>query len=201
MNAQTEPSEPTPEAALEALLEGNRRWTEGRSNHPHQSAERREAVASAQAPMAAVFTCLDSRVPPEIVFDCGVGDLAVIRTGAHVLDNDVVLDSLAFCAVELRTPLIMVMGHQRCGAISAAAHSTGDGSFRAILDALAPARRAALQTHTPEDFVERMVRAHTRLTVNQLAALPEISALVTEGRLRVLGSYYSLQTGAVAILD
>src|SRR5436305_12920658 len=110
----------TPDEALEELLEGNRRWVAGRLAHPDRSLERREELAVAQRPFATVFCCIDSRVTPEIVFDCGIGDLAVIRTGAHVLDEDVVMASLQFAAGVLQTPLMLVLGHQGCGAVTAA---------------------------------------------------------------------------------
>src|SRR5581483_7544207 len=114
------PAELNPNQALERLLEGNRRWVQERQVQPNRSAERRREVAAGQRPFATVFSCLDSRVPPEIVFDCGIGELATVRTGGHVLDEEVVLGSLRFCTELLGTPLMLVLGHERCGAVGAA---------------------------------------------------------------------------------
>lgn len=186
----------SPERALEILVEGNRRWVEGNLAHPNRSVERRQALAEGQAPFATVFSCIDSRVPAEIVFDCGVGDLAVVRTGAHVLDEGAVLASLLFAARELRTPLVLVLGHERCGAVTAArAALEGDGSpapgLKAVVELLRPAYEAA-----GERGVESMVKAHTRLTVDRLT-----SSLASGPSLSVVGGYYSIETGAVSILD
>ena len=103
----------SPRRALKLLIDGNRRWVTGKVTHPHQSVARRVALRHVQHPFATVFSCIDSRVPPELVFDRGIGDLAVIRTGAQVLDEGIVFGSVEFAADHLHTPLILVMGHQR----------------------------------------------------------------------------------------
>jgi carbonic anhydrase len=178
----------TPDRALELLMDGNRRWVEGRLAHPNRSAERRQELAEGQAPFATVFSCIDSRVPAEIVFDCGLGDLAVVRTGAHVLDEGAVMASIRFAAEKLGTPLVLVLGHQRCGAVTAA-HATlereadSEPGLDAVVELLRPARRST---------VEETTQAHTRLTATRLGA---------ELPVRVVGGYYSLDTGAVSILD
>lgn len=202
----------TPEQALELLLEGNRRWVEGRSAHPNSSPGRRGEVATGQQPFATVFSCLDSRVPPEMVFDRGAGDLAVIRTGGHVLDAAVVLGSLQFCAQELRTPLMLVMGHQSCGAVAAAIEvieerQSATAALQSIVEALEPAYRAArfeaaeAAGEGAAELPERMARAHTALTVQAMAKAEGIAPLIRSGALEVLGAHYSLDTGRVAILE
>jgi carbonic anhydrase len=199
----------TPEEALERLMEGNRRWVEERQAHPNRSADRRQELTAGQEPFATVFSCIDSRVPPEIVFDCGTGDLAVVRTGAHVLDAELVLGSLQFCADRLRTPVILVMGHENCGAVAAAIQGIESpaealpAGLQAIVDALRPAYRVATkdQASAGKDLAERMIQAQTFLTVETIAGADSIAPLVRSGELRVLGAHYRLQTGEVSLLD
>jgi carbonic anhydrase len=172
-----------------------------------RSADRRAELAGGQAPFATVFTCLDSRVAPEVVFDCAIGDLAVIRTGGHVLDDAVVLGSLEFSASILRTPLLLVMGHESCGAVRGAVEAIGqdrrtEGGIQAIVDALRPAYESAGPTaRTEEELVDLMVREHTRLTARALAAGETISSLIEEGSLAIRGGIYALGTGEVSLID
>jgi carbonic anhydrase len=142
------PSAPvTPQEALRRLVRGNRRFAADGMRHPRQDADRRRDVASKQDPFAQIFSCIDSRVPPEIVFDQGLGDLFVIRTGAQTLD-DLVQGSVEYGPLEYGTPLIVVMGHQRCGAVVAAVDSLERGidlgpHLDEIVTALEPAYNAA----------------------------------------------------------
>jgi carbonic anhydrase len=189
--------------ALKLLVDGNDRWVKARPTHPHQSLERLGAVRQRQEPFATVVCCIDSRVPPELVFDRGVGDLAVIRTGAQVLDTGVVLGSVEFAPEQLATPLILVIGHQSCGAVKAAIEviqsgGRAPGQIQSIVDALRPAY--ALAVRQRGDLVENMVRAQTRLTVERLRDDPLIRRFITQGELRVVGGYYSLDTGAVTMI-
>jgi carbonic anhydrase len=195
--------EPTPRQALKRLQDGNRRWVKGRLTHPHQSVERRLALRHFQNPFATVFSCIDSRVPPEVVFDTGIGDLAVIRTGAQVLDEGVVFGSIEFTPDHLGSPLILVMGHQRCGAVQSAAHlihdgGTAPGHIQSIVDALRPAYNVAIKQ--PGDLIDNMIRAQTKLTVRRLRADPILREIIHEGRLRIAGAYYSLDTGKASII-
>lgn len=193
----------SPRQALKLLIDGNRRWVTGELTHPHQSVARRIALRHVQHPFATVFSCIDSRVPPEVVFDRGIGDLAVIRTGAQVLDEGVVFGSVEFTPDHLHTPLILVMGHQRCGAVSAAIHTiqsggTAPGHIQAIVDALRPAYRVAIRQSG--DLLDNMVRAQTKLTVRRIRRDPLIEEFIHRGELIVVGAYYSLDTGAVSII-
>ncbi len=192
-----------PHQALKLLISGNRRWVTGRVKHPHQSVARRIELRHVQHPFATVFSCIDSRVPPELVFDRGIGDLAVIRTGAQVLDQGVVLGSVEFSPDHLGTPLILVMGHQRCGAVSAAIHTiqtggTAPGHIQSIVDALRPAYDVAIKQ--TGDLVDNMVRAQTKLTVARLRTDPLLRKFIAKGELHVAGGYYSLDTGRVTII-
>jgi carbonic anhydrase len=184
-------------------MAGNRRWVTGRARHPNQSVNRRLALRNEQHPFATVFSCIDSRVPPELVFDRGIGDLAVMRTGAQVLDKGVVLGSVQFGPDHLGTPLILVMGHQRCGAVTATIEAIrsghkAPGHIQSVVDALRPAYLVAVKQ--TGDLVDNMVRAHTKLTVKRLKNDALIKKFLSRGALKVAGGYYSLDTGAVSII-
>lgn len=157
--------------------------------------------------MATVFTCIDSRVAPEIVFDCRIGDLAVIRTGAHALDEEIVLGSLEFATGILETPLLLVMGHESCGAVLGAVQAIAEDrpapqAIQTIVDALRPAYESVSPGAANHgQLVDLMVREHTRLTARRLAARPTISALIAQGRLLVRAGVYGLDTGRVTLVD
>ena len=198
----TESRPTTGQHALGLLLAGNRRWVTGQVRHPHQSIKRRMSLAQSQSPFAVVFSCIDSRVPPELVFDRGLGDMFVIRTGAQTVD-DVTLGSVEFGPEENGTPLILVLGHQRCGAVIAAInaiqnHGHAPGHIQAVVDALKPAYNVAI--HQSGDLVDNMVRAQTKLTVALLKSDPVLAERVHAGELMIVGGRYSLDTGGVEII-
>ncbi|MFI6315974.1 carbonic anhydrase [Nonomuraea sp. NPDC050556] len=175
------------DAAWAALVAGNRRWASGAARHPHQSPQRRREVSAAQAPFAVVLSCVDSRVPPEVVFDAGVGDLLVVRTAAHTLDP-LVTAAVEYGPQELKAPLVVVLGHQRCGAVTAAAHAlrehaTLPGELPRIVSALRPAYARA------RGDVEAMIRENVLGVVAALRRDP----LMT----RVVGARYDLDSGLV----
>ncbi|WP_052442432.1 carbonic anhydrase [Streptacidiphilus neutrinimicus] len=189
----------TPDRVLRILEDGNRRWVTGRLRHPNQTVARREEVAAGQHPLATVFSCIDSRVPPEIVFDRGVGDLFVVRTAAQTNDG-LVQGAVEYGVEESLTPLLVVMGHQRCGAVTFAVETLNAGEeapahLKDVLDALRPAYEAA--KGLPGDQVDNTVRAQIRLTVRQLEHDPILEPFERTGRAHVVGAYYSLDTGAV----
>ena len=193
----------TPDEALERLIAGNRRFVAGELLHPHQDVERRIEVAPSQHPFASVFSCIDSRVPPEVVFDQGLGDLFVIRDAAQNLDA-LIQGSVEYGPVENGTPLVVVMGHQRCGAVIAAVESLEHGVdlgpyLNEIVAALKPAYDAAKASGVPaEELVDATIRQQTALTVQVLAADPRLVPLVDAGALAIQGAYYSLDTGEVS---
>ena len=123
---RAEPPVRTPDEALARLRAGNERWVAGTARHPNQSLARRRAVAGKQQPYAVVMGCIDSRVAPELVFDAGIGDLFVLRTAAHTLD-DLIEGSDEYGPAENGTPVLLVLGHQRCGAVTAAVETLLDG--------------------------------------------------------------------------
>ncbi|WP_314176718.1 carbonic anhydrase [Streptomyces winkii] len=195
----------TPAEAFERLMEGNERWVSGDLQHPDRDPDRRELVAQIQQdPFGAVLSCIDSRVPPELIFDTGLGALYVMRTGGEAV-GPVVTGSVEYGPVTGGTPLIVVLGHQRCGAVAAAYKSIRDdqplpGNLQAIVDALRPAYRVAVREDGP-DPVETMARAQVRLTAAGLRSNNDLAPLVAKGALAVVGAYYSLDTGEVSVLS
>ncbi len=192
----------SPDDALSMLLAGNQRYMQGSPIHPNQSAERQAEVAQGQHPWAAVLGCIDSRVPPELVFDQGLGDLFVARTAGQVIDN-AVLGSLEF-AVEEGVKLLMVLGHQNCGAVKATISTIQngghpEGKIATLVEAITP---AVLQAESqPGDLVENSVRANIALEVQYLTSSSAIiSNAVQEGAIKLVGAEYNLQSGAVNLL-
>lgn len=194
----------TPAAALRLLMRGNERWVRGKPRHPHQSVRRREHVAPHQDPFAVVVSCIDSRVPPELVFDRGIGDLFVIRTGAQTLDDLVVLGSVEFGPNAYPSArLIFVLGHARCGAVVATieaiqSNKQAPGHIGAVVDALRPAYQVAIKQSG--DLVENMVRAQTRLTVQRLKQDPLLRELIGRDGLMIVGGHYDLDTGRIQVI-
>lgn len=202
---RAEPPVRTPDEALARLRAGNERWVAGTARHPNQSLARRRAVAGKQQPYAVVMGCIDSRVAPELVFDAGIGDLFVLRTAAHTLD-DLIEGSDEYGPAENGTPVLLVLGHQRCGAVTAAVetllrHGHAHGHIEDIVEEIEPAFRAARASGASgPDLVERTIREHIRLTVQELSRDDLLTPLVARRALRVLGGYYSLDTGRVEFL-
>jgi carbonic anhydrase len=192
-------AEATPNA-LTALLDGNQRFTMGHTTHPNQSTTRRQEVASAQEPFAIIVGCADSRVPPEVVFDQGLGDVFVVRAAGQVVD-DVGLGSIEFAVVKLGARLIVVLGHERCGAVEATLKGAGvPGHIGAVVAAIKPA--IARSTSEPGDPLDNAIRDNVRAVVTRLrSSEPVLAPMVREGSLRVVGAVYDLDSGAAQIVD
>jgi carbonic anhydrase len=187
----------TPDAALAELLEGNRRFVTGEVEHRNQDAARRSAVAGSQAPFAVVFGCSDSRLAAEIIFDRGLGDLFVVRTAGHAIGRQV-LGSIEYAVTVLATPLVVVLGHNSCGAVTAARDAAEGaapaGNVAAIVEALAPSVRLAAERGRHE--VDEIVDVHIAETVARLQTDSEaIAGAVAEGRCTVVGMSYDLADG------
>jgi carbonic anhydrase len=195
---------PGPAQALRLLMAGNQRWASGMAKHPRQSVAWRHQVAHHQSPFATVISCIDSRVPPEIVFDRGLGDMFVIRTGAQALDDRVVLGSLEFGPVNYPSSrLLFVLGHQECGAVAAAIRHIrsgvpAPGHIQAVVDALRPAYQVA--KGQPGNLLDNMIMAQTRLTVRRLKRDPVLAKLVATENLTIVGGHYRLDSGVVRII-
>ena len=187
--------------ALQRLLEGNRRYSTNRATYLNQTPLRRIEVAKAQHPFATIFGCVDSRVPPEIIFDHGLGDLLVIRTAGQVADR-AVLGSIQFGVVELGIPLIMVLGHERCGAVKATIealekHAGMPDQIAMLVESIRPAVEKV--KGQPGDLLENAVRANIELTISQLKGSPILAEAIQKGELKIVGARYDLDTGAVAL--
>jgi carbonic anhydrase len=181
---------------MQELHAGNVRYAGGWPTQPRQTRDRRLEIASAQHPFAAVLGCSDSRVPPEIVFDQGLGDLFVVRTAGHVVDH-MVLASLEYAVEHLKVPLIVVLGHTRCGAVEAAIEGgEHPGHLHDLVEAIRPAVEAAEDERA--HLLDRAVRENVIRVVAELeASRPVLAYLVQEETLSIVGAVYTLETGRV----
>lgn len=188
----------SPDQALQRLLEGNKRYVVGNLLRPHQSPARRIEVAEGQHPFASILGCSDSRVPPELIFDQGLGDLFVVRVAGHVADAAVVA-SLIYGVEHLGIPLIVVLGHKNCGAVHAAVEGNQEDALSPLVRAIQPAlNKVKLQ---PSALLDNAVRAHAELTTRHLRAIEPLSRAVKEGRVAIYGAYYDISDGSVTLLD
>jgi carbonic anhydrase len=197
--------------ALERLREGNRRFVaDVRAGDAHASPTRRREVASGQEPFAIILGCSDSRVPAEIVFDQGLGDLFVIRVAGNIVAPSQI-GSVEFAAERFGTRLVVVLGHSRCGAVLATLEELGRPSeaqsrnLRSIVDRIRPSVEPLLATglrHEPAALVEQAVRANIRVSASQLRHGSEVlEQLILRDGLVVVGAEYSLETGVVDFFD
>src|SRR5713101_8929636 len=195
-----QPSVP-PAEAISKLKEGNGRYTSGNLQHPGQTTERRTELSKSQHPFAIIVSCSDSRVPPEIVFDQGLGDLFIFRVAGNVID-DHSLGSIEYAVDHLAVRLIVVLGHQRCGAVKAAKETiAAKGEAPAHIQSLVTAIQPAVEA-TAKGDLETTVRENVKNVVQALrSSAPVLKAKVDSGELKVVGAYYSLDTGSVAFLD
>jgi carbonic anhydrase len=217
-----------PAEAISRLKEGNGRFTAGNLQHPHESSDEREYMASnshenasmlflgvtdaqaakrraeltkSQHPFAIIVSCSDSRVPPEIVFDQGLGDLFVLRVAGNVI-NDESVGSIEYAVDHLAVRLIVVLGHQRCGAVKAAketvaAKAKAPGHIESLVKAIRPAVEATVNGN-----LEATMEANVKNVVQALrSSAPILKTKVDSGEVQVIGGYYSLDTGAVTFLD
>jgi len=193
----------TPEEALAELRAGNLRFVTGTRVHPHQDAEHRVALASVQAPFAVVFGCSDSRLAAEIIFDRGLGDLFVVRTAGHTVGPEV-LGSIEYAISVLHTPLVVVLGHNSCGAVTAAREAVlggarPDGYVRALVDAIVPSVHEAAGEEVTD--VDGIVDVHIRRTVQRLRSDSKVlAAALDAGRCGIVGMSYQLGPGEVRVV-
>lgn len=189
----------SPAAALEKLMAGNRRFVQHQPEYPDQTSARLAEVAQAQHPFVAILSCADSRVPAEILFDQGIGDIFDVRIAGNIVTPES-LGSLEYAVTLLNTPLLMVLGHERCGAVTAAVQQEvllGEiGSFvKAILPAVAQVQGK------PGDQVENAVLANVLYQMEQLQRSQLIAKRLELGQLKLVGGRYDLDTGSVTIVE
>lgn len=187
-----------PEQALAELYAGNRRFVTGAPRHPNQDADHRTAVADGQHPFAVIVGCSDSRLAAEIIFDRGLGDLFVVRTAGHTVGPEV-LGSVEYAVTVLGTPLVVVLGHDSCGAVQAARESVRTGTspaghLGALVDAVAPSLLRAGREGVED--VDGIVDIHIAQTVEAMLARSAVLAeAVSAGRCGVVGISYRLSAG------
>jgi len=194
----------TPALAWQRLREGNKRFVAGTASHPNQDASRRSSLVENQHPFAVIFGCADSRLAAEIIFDLGLGDAFVVRTAGQVID-DAVLGSLEYSVSELDVPLIVVLGHDSCGAVTAtkAAVETGQmpvGFIRSLVERITPSVLTSLRNNQTE--VNDMVVENVKQTSQRLVDSSRvISGAVDSGRTAVLGLAYRLADGRADLVS
>lgn len=193
----------TPDEALSRLLEGNRRFVSNKAFHPNEGPSAREKLAKGQAPFAIILGCADSRVPPEVVFDFGLGDLFVIRVAGNIVE-DAGVGSIEYAVEHLGTPLIVVLGHERCGAVKATietveAGGEAPGHIGELVRKLKPAVDAS--KNVPGDKLDNAVRENARRMAKELAGLePFLKERVDSGKVKVVAARYDLDSGVVELL-
>ncbi|MCP3470246.1 carbonic anhydrase [Bradyrhizobium sp. CCGUVB1N3] len=193
----------SPDAALKRLMDGNARYVDGVTRR-HDFKHERGALAAGQNPYAAVLSCADSRIAPEYAFDTGRGDLFVCRVAGNFAGNETIA-SMEYAVAVLNTPLILVLGHDSCGAVDATLKALKDnksppGHIPSLVEAIAPAAKAAMQQGG--DALDAAIRQNVIDNVAKLkSAAPILNAAVEQGKLKVVGGIYRLATGTVDLIS
>jgi carbonic anhydrase len=192
----------SPDAALDRLMKGNARYVEGVSRR-HDFSHEREPLRTGQNPFAGILSCADSRIAPEYCFDTGRGDVFVCRVAGNFASDEIVA-SLEYAVQVLSTPLIMVLGHDACGAVDATVKSIKDGTtlpghLPSLVAAIGPAVKAV--QGEPGDMLDNAIRRNVRLNVDKLStAAPILSKFVDDKKVRIVGGVYKLASGKVELL-
>jgi carbonic anhydrase len=193
-----------PDEALRRLIEGNARFVRGEPLQLPPSPSQLADLTQTQSPFATILGCSDSRVPPEMVFDQGLGDLFIVRVAGNVVSAEI-LGSLGYALAHLRTSLFVVLGHEGCGAVHAALkmkfHRHAEpGTVGELLESILPGLEEINPSASAEVQWQQAVEANVRWSVRQLAAAPGARAFLSEGRIRIVGAVYELATGRVRFL-
>ena len=204
-HAKTEDQQMNGQDALSKLLEGNKRYVAGEARTGDKTPEERAKLAEGQSPYAVIVSCADSRVPPELAFDAGPGDLFVIRVAGNVVD-DFELASIEYAVAVLESPLVMVLGHQSCGAVDAAVKSQTEdanypGHIHDLVEAIRPAVQAAQEGSDDGDLLEASIAKNAQMVVDSLKdSKPIVGQAVEDGKLTIVPARYSLETGEVTLI-
>jgi carbonic anhydrase len=194
----------TAEEALARLIAGNDRFVRGEARFPTVQKEVLAALAKGQRPYATVLGCSDSRVPPELIFDAGFGELFIVRVAGNVISPEV-MGTLQYAGVHLRTPLFVVLGHDGCGAVGAALAARKGAEEPAriavLLENILPGLRDLPHGLAPDTEIRRAVEANVRWAMRQLLETPEAKARAAEGTMKLVGAVYELHSGRVRFLD
>jgi carbonic anhydrase len=191
--------------ALRRLLDGNERFLRGEARFAGFHRDRVADLVGGQQPFATILGCSDSRVAPEVIFDASLGELFVIRVAGNVLSNEVA-GSLQYAGSHLGTPLIVVLGHEGCGAIQAALASRDEdvqhrSRIQSLVDSLLPGLQGVDPGLPPADRLSRAVESNVRWAVRQIEESPEGQARKAEGWMRIVGAIYEIETGRVRVLE
>ena len=194
----------TPDEALARLLAGNKRFVEGHPQSPRRDSVRRTEVAQGQKPFAIILTCSDSRLAPEVVFDEGLGDLFVVRVAGNTAPDPILIGSIEYSALTFGSILLMVLGHERCGAVEAAIDVVTKGivprgEIAAATAPIVPAVQA-VQGQPADQLLDAAIQENVRQTVQTLGQVPTLTELVEGGKLKIVGYEYHLHTGKVTAI-
>ena len=193
----------TADEALARLVAGNDRFIQGEARFPTVQKDVLAALAKEQHPYATVLGCSDSRVPPELIFDAGFGELFVIRVAGNVISPEI-KGTLQYAGVNLRTPLFVVLGHEGCGAVNAALAAKTLAPLPAhisrLLDDILPALQDLPHASSPKQQMRLAVEANVRWSMKQILETPEAKARAVEGTMKLVGGIYELETGRVRFL-
>lgn len=188
------------EQSLERLMDGNARYVAGKSQYLDSVETRRKELVKGQAPFATILACSDSRVPVEILFDQGLGDIFVIRVAGNTVD-DFVQASLDFATGVLKTPLVMVLGHEECGAVIASlAKETPLGALGSLVKQI----RGAIKEHDcpPENPLSCAIQDNVKWVVKEISASqPTLAPLLASGKVKIQGAVYDLESGKVELMN
>ncbi|PMB52465.1 carbonic anhydrase [Fischerella thermalis CCMEE 5201] len=188
----------SPDAALQKLMEGNQRFVQHQPQYPDQSQARLQEVAQAQHPFATILSCADSRVPAEIIFDQGIGDIFDVRIAGNIATPEAI-GSIEYAVALLNTPLLMVLGHERCGAVTAAVQNEPlPGDISTFVKAIKPV--VAKVKYQPGNTVDNAVIANVHYQIQRLKRSPLLSERLQSGKLKIVGGRYDLDTGSVGII-
>jgi len=192
------PQSLSPDAALQKLIEGNQRFVLHQPQYPDQSAARLQEVAQAQHPFATILSCADSRVPAEIIFDQGIGDIFDVRIAGNIATPEA-LGSIEYAVTLLGSPLLLVLGHERCGAVTAAVQNEALlGDISTFVKAIKPA--VTKVKNQPGNAVENAVVANVQYQIQRLKRSRLLTERVQSGKLKIVGGRYDLDTGTVSII-
>ncbi|MEE0914995.1 MAG: carbonic anhydrase [Alistipes sp.] len=186
----------TPEEALSELIAGNKRYVNEKCIHPHGDMDRIEQTAPHQAPFAAVVGCSDSRVPVELLFDQGIGDIFVIRTAGNNVNSPMVMGSVDYAIEHLGVKLLLVLGHGSCGGVTGAI-SEGEEEHGNIGHLLSTIRSDVSDFVGKTDCLEAAIHHHTQVQVERIIAYPHVAEKIAKGELLVKKAYYDVKTGKV----
>lgn len=192
----------TPKEAINKLIEGNKRFVDEKTEHPNINVHARLKIIEEQKPFAVIVSCSDSRVPPQIIFDQGLGDLFIIRNAGHVITEDII-GSIEYAIKYLNVKLVMIMGHNNCGAVEAAINNYNeDNHIKLLSDQIRLSTEKVKGTVPEEELLNASIIQRIKDSVEQLKhQKPLIDGYYDSQKIEIIGSFYDLATGEVKIIS